>query len=223
MNIHEYADREMLAMSVANDFASEINQCLLAHDFASFAVPGGTTPGPIFDMLSATDLDWSRVHILLTDERWVDETDERSNGRLLRERLLTGHAADAQFIPYHRSGKTPAEGSAEVGPTLAGELPISLLMLGMGADMHTASLFPEAQGLEAAFAHDAPLLCPIQVPGQDIARVTLPAHVLNGAMSKHLVIYGDDKREALERARHLSAQEAPIGAMLAGLDVHWAA
>ncbi|MBD3663314.1 6-phosphogluconolactonase [Sulfitobacter aestuariivivens] len=223
MNLIEYADREMLALNVANVLASEIKKCLLAHDFASFAVPGGTTPGPIFDMLSGIDLDWSRVHVMLTDERWVPEDHPMSNTALVKDRLLTGPAAAATFVPFYQDGADAADGSAQVAATLGPNIPISLLMLGMGADMHTASLFPGAEGLAAAMAQDAPLLCPISAPQQEIARVTLPAHVLDGAMSKHLVIFGDDKRAALERAQGLPAFEAPIAAVLGGADVHWAA
>ena len=223
MRLEEYADREMLAMNVANILASELRKCLAMHDHASFAVPGGTTPGPIFEMMRDTDLDWSRVHVMLTDERWVDETNSHSNARLVRETLLTDHAAAAQFIPYYRAGMTPQEACAEVAPLLEPEMPISLLMLGMGADMHTASLFPGAEGLAAAMKSGAPLLCPVQPTSQDMARVTLPAHALKGAMSTHLVIYGDEKRAALEKALSLPPEEAPIGAVLGAGTVHWAA
>ncbi len=223
MNIVDYPDREMLVMNVANVLASELRKCLLMHEFASFVVPGGTTPGPIFQMMSDTELDWSRVHVMLTDERWVGEENSHSNAKLVKEHLLTGNAAAAKFMPYHREGKTAAEGAAEVADTLEGQFPISLLLLGMGADMHTASLFPGADGLEAAMAPRAPLLCPIKPKDQDMERVTLPAHVLKGAMSTHLVIYGEDKRAALEKAQSLPPEEAPIAAVLGAGTVHWAA
>jgi 6-phosphogluconolactonase len=222
MNITEYADREMLAMNVANILAGELKKCLLVHDFASFAVPGGTTPGPIFDLLSATDLDWDRVHVMLTDERWVPQDHVQSNAGLIRDRLLAGRAKTAKFIPFYQAGMEPAEGCAQVAQSLKSELPISLLMLGMGADMHTASLFPGSDGLDAALAEDAALLCPIMPQGHDIARVTLPAHVLQGAMAKHLVIFGADKRAALEAAHSLPPEQAPIAAVLEGAEIHWA-
>ena len=89
--------------------------------------------------------------------------------------------------------------------------------------MHTASLFPGAPGLEDALASDAPTLCPVYPAGQDIARVTLSAPVLDGAMDKHLVIFGDEKRSALEKAVTLSPREAPIASVLDDLTIHWAA
>ena len=223
MKFVEYADREMLAMQVANVLAGELRKCLSMHETASFAVPGGTTPGPIFEMLSAAELDWDRVHVMLTDERWVDEDNAHSNARLVKQTLLTGFAEKAQFVPYFRDGKSAAEGAEEVSPTLEGELPISLLLLGMGADMHTASLFPGADGLDAAMAPNAPLLCAVQPKSQDMARVTLPAHVLRGAMSTHLVIFGDEKRAAVEASLSLPPEDAPIGTVLGTATVHWAA
>ncbi|QFT59896.1 6-phosphogluconolactonase [Sulfitobacter sp. THAF37] len=223
MNLIEYPDREILAMKVANRLAGELKKCLMTHELASFAVPGGTTPGPIFDMLSGTALDWDRVHVMLTDERWVSENDDRSNGALVRDRLMTGHAGAARFIPFFQPGMDAETGAAALAPTLDAELPLSLLVLGMGEDMHTASLFPGADGVAAAMASGAPNLCPVHVAGQDIARVTLPAHVLRGAMSTHVVIFGDAKRAALERAENLPPEEAPIATVLNSAEVHWAA
>lgn len=223
MNIIDYADREMLAMHVADLLAGELQSCLLTHETASFAVPGGSSPGPIFDILSGIHFEWDRVHVMLTDERWVPQDDPRSNTALVRQRLLTGRAAQARFVPYYVDGVTAAQGAEMSAPAVAPELPLSLVLLGMGEDMHTASLFPGARGLQRAMAHDAPLLCPISAEGQDIDRVTLPAHVLNGAMSRHLVIFGEAKREALARAVSLDAEDAPIVRVLGGGTVHWAA
>tara|TARA_R110002049_G_scaffold23545_10_gene83682 strand:- start:66969 stop:67640 length:672 start_codon:yes stop_codon:yes gene_type:complete len=223
MNIVEYADREMLCMNVANILAGKLKSAMSGNDAVTFAVPGGTTPGPIFEMLSATAMDWHKVNVLLTDERWVSEDDQRSNARLVRQHLLTDHAAAARFIPYFRDGLSVGEGAEQVAPGLAEALPISVLLLGMGDDMHTASMFPGDAGLAAALAPDAPLLCPVYPAGQPTPRVTLPAHVLNGAMNKHLVIFGNQKRAAIERAASLSPDEAPIAAVLNDLEVFWAA
>ncbi|HAR81040.1 MULTISPECIES: 6-phosphogluconolactonase [Sulfitobacter] len=222
MKLIEYADREVLAMDLANLIAGELKNALLSHDTVSFAVPGGTTPGPIFDSLSAANLEWARVQVMLGDERWVDPDHEMSNARLLRNRLLVGRAAEAAFTPFYIDGLTSAEAAETLSPQIESRLPLSVLLLGMGADMHTASLFPGSNGLEAAMAADAPALCPIDVDGQDIGRITLSRRVLEGAMSKHLVIFGDEKRVAVEQAQSLPALQAPIGAVLNEATVHWA-
>lgn len=222
MNLVEYPDREIMQVRLVDALASELRKCLEQHPHASFAVPGGSTPGPIFEYLSSVALDWARVHVLLTDERWVPEDDPQSNAALVRRTLLRDKAAEAPFHTYYRDGLGPEAGCVEVAPDLAPEIPISLLLLGMGDDMHTASLFPGSEGLEAALASGASLLCPVQPLGGGVPRVTLPAHALEGAMSKHLAIYGDAKRESLENARGLPPEAAPIAAVMGGGTVHWA-
>ena len=222
MNILDYPDRDMLAIDVANLLADELETCLLNHDHASFVVPGGTTPGPIFDVLCAADLDWGRVHVFLTDERWVPEDHERSNTRLIRERLLVNRAANARYLPLFAPAKEPEDVLPELESQLVPELPLSIALFGMGADMHTASLFPGADQLDAALDAHAPILVPLRVDGQPETRISLSARVLDGALSKHLVIYGADKRTALMKALDLPPEEAPINAVLSDMTVHWA-
>ncbi len=222
MKLIEYSDREILAMDVANVLATDLIEHLASNEFASFAVPGGTSPGPIFDMLCAVDLDWGRVRVFPTDERWVPQEHARSNGRLICDRLLRAHAASATFLPLYAPVGAPEDVLADIEAMLTPELPISVLMLGMGADMHTASLFPGAEGLQAALAPDAPVLTALRPDDMPERRVSLTARVLDGALAKHLVIYGADKRTALERAMSLPPELAPINAVLAQTTVHWA-
>ncbi len=222
MKLIEYADREILAMDVANVLATDLMDHLISNEFASFAVPGGTSPGPIFDMLCAVDLDWNRVRVFPTDERWVPQEHERSNGRLICDRLLRARAASATFLPLYAPVGAPEDVLADIEAMLTPELPISVLMLGMGADMHTASLFPGAEGLQAALASNAPVLTALRPDDMPERRVSLTARVLDGALAKHLVIYGAPKREALKRALSLPSELAPINAVLGQTTVHWA-
>ncbi|MBJ3761867.1 6-phosphogluconolactonase [Maribius pontilimi] len=219
MDLIEYSDAEMMMMTLADKLASEISNCLAAHDHASLAVPGGTTPGPIFDTLSGADLHWDRVHVLLTDERRVPPDHERSNERLLRERLLTDKAAAATFLRLVPDERADMDALVQ---RLTPELPLSILLLGMGADMHCASLFPGSPQLEAALAKDAPPLMEVDAPEGLEPRITLTAPVLRAAMSTHVVITGDEKRRALDAAARLSAVEAPIATVLPEATVHWA-
>ncbi len=221
MKLVEYPDAEMMMMELADTLAGEIKTALLMHDRVSLAVPGGTTPGPIFDSLCGVDLDWANVHVMLTDERWVPESSERSNTRLLRERLLTNHAAAATYIPLYADAETPEEKLPELAAVVKDELPISVMLLGMGADMHTASIFPGADQLDLAL-HGDDLLVAMRAPGAPEPRITLSAKVLKSAMNRHIVIVGGEKRDALERARHLPPEQAPVAAILNGTTVHWA-
>ena len=222
MKFIEYPDSELMMIDLASTLAGELENVLFHDERASLAVPGGTTPGPIFDSLCAADLDWSRVDVMLSDERWVPEDSDRSNTKLVKQRLLTNRAAAANWVPFYSGDATPEEGLSKMLAGVERCLPISVLLLGMGADMHTASIFPGADKLAEALDDGAPVLLPMRAPGAPEPRITLTAPVLAGAMSKHIVITGAKKREALEKARHLSPTEAPVAAVLNGATVHWA-
>lgn len=217
-----YPDRDMLVLDLANKLADDMTDALHQNERITISVPGGTTPGPIFDELSEVDLHWDRVNVCLNDERWVPETSERSNTTLLRKRLLVGKAAEATLLPMYSGDPTPEEGLPKLIPAFEDSLPISVLLVGMGADMHTASLFPGADLLAEALAPDAPILLPMRAEGAPEPRITLSAPILNAAMHKHVVIYGDEKKAALEQAKKLSTEHAPIRAILDGATVHWA-
>ena len=223
MKLVEYPDRELMMFTLADQLASDLGAQLRLNDRASLSVPGGTTPGPVFDVLSGVGLDWDRVTVFPNDERWVPETSERSNGRLLKQRLLTGKAAAATFLPLYAEADRPEDAIDALAEAIEPHLPISVLLLGMGADMHTASLFPGADRLAEALAPDAPVLLPMRAAGAGEPRVTLSARVLRDAMAIHVLITGAEKRAALERAMDLTPQEAPIRAVLDDATVHWAA
>lgn len=223
MEFVEYPDQDLMMIDLANILAGDLENVLFHEEFASLVVPGGTTPGPIFDSLCAADIDWSRVRVMLSDERWLPEDSARSNTRLVKERLLTNRAAAATWVPLYAPAPNPEDKIETLSAGVSECLPISVLLLGMGTDMHTASLFPGADNLEAAMANNAPPLMAMRAPGAPEPRLTLTAPVLSGAMSRHIVITGAEKREALERARHTHiALDAPVSVMLSGATVHWA-
>jgi 6-phosphogluconolactonase len=222
MNFVEYADRDALMLGLADIIAGELTSALDHSDRASLCVPGGTTPGPIFDTLSGVHLAWDRVDILLNDERWVPETSDRSNTALLKRRLVTGHAAGANLIPLHTDVPTPEDGLDGLMAAVDAALPLDVLVLGMGLDMHTASLFPGADQLELGLSDDAPTLLAMRAPGAPEPRITLSARALKTAVSTHVLITGAQKRDVLEKARKRQPCDAPIAAFLRDATVHWA-
>lgn len=222
MTLIEYPDRDLMMLALADRIASELAGFLRREGRASLCVPGGTTPGPVFDTLSGVDLDWARVAVFLNDERWVPEDHPRSNTRLLRARLLRGRAAAARLVPLYAPAAAPEDALPALTAGLLPHLPISVLLLGMGEDLHVASLFPGADRLAAALAADAPPLMALRAEAAGEPRVTLTAPVLAGAMAIHLLIAGAAKRAALDRAAHLTPQDAPVKAVLANATVHWA-
>lgn len=218
MTFVPYPDSEMLMMDLANRIAGELETALHGRDRATLAVPGGTTPGPLFDELSAADLDWSHVDVILTDERRVPPGHPRSNETLLRERLLVGRASAANFVrlvPEDEDFKNINERAIAL-------LPISVLLLGMGEDMHTASLFPGAAQLDASLNKGAPSVLPVDASGALEPRITLTAPALRSAINTHVLIIGEAKKAAYETARHLTPDKAPIAVVLGDAIVHWA-
>lgn len=221
MEFRAYPSREALMAGLAATLAGDL-RAALAKGAATLSVPGGTTPGPVFDLLAQEDLNWSRVAVLLNDERWVGEDSPRSNTRLLRERLLVGRAAQARLVPLHAATATPEDSLDRLSEGILPHLPITVLLLGMGADMHTASLFPGADKLAQALAPNAPVLMALRAEAAGEPRITLSAPVLKQARHIHILITGPEKRAALDRARELSPIEAPVRVVLDQATVHWA-
>ncbi|MEI2686944.1 MAG: 6-phosphogluconolactonase [Cypionkella sp.] len=222
MIFNEYPDREALVLGLVGSITSQLQETLNWNGRALLSVPGGSTPGPVFDLLSGISLDWSKVAIVLNDERWVPEESDRSNTRVLRARLLRDKAAAATLLPLYAPTDVPEEAVEQLSAQIAPHLPISVLLLGMGEDMHTASLFAGGDRLAAALAPDAPILMPMRAEAAGEPRMTLTAQVLAGATHIHLLITGAAKRAALERAMGLDVLEAPVKAILGEATVHWA-
>jgi 6-phosphogluconolactonase len=222
MKLKTYNDQDLMMLALANQIAGELGETLRQEGRASLCVPGGSTPGPVFDLLSAVDLDWANVSVFLNDERWVDESSPRSNTRMLKQRLLQGKAVAANIVPLYADTPQPEDAMAALAEGLRPHFPISVLLLGMGADMHTASLFPGADRLEEALSDAAPILLPMRAEAAGEPRITLSAPVLKAALRTHILITGDAKRAAIERAETLPVTEAPVRAVLDEATVHWA-
>ncbi len=223
MNLQKHASIAEMIDKVTAQISDQLRMALAQKNRVTFSVPGGSTPGPVFDMLSRQDLDWARVDVVLNDERWVPETSDRSNTRLLKERLLVNNAASATLLPLYADAETPEEKLPELAVAIKAALPIDVLLLGMGDDMHTASLFPDADKLKEAFAPDAPILLPMRAMVVNEARITLTAPVLKDAMATHILIKGQEKLDVILRAAQISDPlQAPISAFLKGAIVHWA-
>ena len=201
---------------------------------AIFAGAGGSTPSPIYRDLSSVDLDWSRVTVTLVDERYVPESDDQSNARLMKQTLMTGPASAATFLPLYRSEVTvdraailAAHDLAQISARAGGRL--DAVLLGMGEDGHICSMFPESPTLKTLLT---PTLKPtvLGVPaGRDdlppsLERLSINLPYLAQAGRVILALTGRTKREVFERELDGDPIVTPIAALVAAqvpLEVLW--
>ena len=222
MQLLSYQNATEMMQALAERLASELSSVLVQNGQATLAVPGGNTPGPLFDILSKINLDWANITIMLTDERWVPIDSLRSNTALIKNRLLVNLASAANYVALYELGCNPKDGAVALSQRVSPYLPIDVLVLGMGADLHTASLFPGAVELAWAQSSEAAAVVSILPAGGDLEpRVTLSANVLATAIYTHVLILGAEKKAALARAQIYSPAEAPISQFLPNATVHW--
>ena len=219
MSLRVYEDKAALADAVARDFAERAQAAIRASGRFAVALAGGSTPKVVYETLArdyAGSLDWSRVHVLFGDERTVPPDHEDSNYKMAKETLL-------DHVPIgsvHRMrGELPPEAAAaEYEQELRvffGEPPrFDLVMLGIGGDGHTASLFPETPALEVTDR----LAVANPVPRLETTRLTLTAPVINAARAVVFLVAGEDKAEALREILEGDADPRAYPAKLVGPD-----
>jgi 6-phosphogluconolactonase len=183
-----YPDIDTLARELAERMAADLGNAIEQRGSASLVVSGGRSPVKLFERLRVQRLDWSRVWVALADERWVDPGDPSSNERMVREVLLQGDAAAARFTGLKNGAADPALGAAAAWAGLSAlARPFDIVVLGMGDDGHTASLFPGAPDLGAALdERSAPGCVAMLAPAAPRARLSLNLSALLD--SRHIVI-----------------------------------
>ena len=202
IRFRELADSGKLAEELATYIVNRLNKAVSERGTASLVVSGGTTPVQLFEELSDRDLPWEKVYITLADERWVEPDQKDSNEALVRSHLLKNRAAAARFVGLKTPDTTASEGEKECAERLK-EIPrpFDILILGMGGDGHTASLFPGAEKLHEATSMDSGRTCmgiaPITAPHE---RMTLTLPTLLDSKEIIIHITGEEKRKVFEKA-----------------------
>jgi 6-phosphogluconolactonase len=226
---------------VVEELALHLEQALQsglqARGAATLLVSGGRSPKPLFNRLQQARIDWSGVIIGLVDERWVPPDDPESNERLVRQELLQGRAAQARFIPLKNPAPTAQQGAAASWAQLAQlPRPFDAVVLGMGDDGHTASLFPGSPGIVAALdPASAPMCVAMSAPVAPNMRISLNLAALLQTSALYLHIEGERKWEVYREAARAAAKPVspgepppgpPIAAFLRqrnpGVQVYWA-
>jgi 6-phosphogluconolactonase len=212
----DHPDPVSLAAALARAVAADLHEAIRLRGTALLAVSGGNTPKAFLRALSQERLEWGRVSVTLTDERWVAPDDARSNAALVAANLLQNLAAAARFVPLYAKAGDPETGLAEVVARIGAlPLPFDALVLGMGLDGHCASLFPGGDQLERALRYDAPeRVLPMRAPAAPEPRITLTLPVLVNTRRLYLHIEGLAKREILRLALEPGGESLPVGALL---------
>jgi 6-phosphogluconolactonase len=200
---------------------------------ATLLVSGGSTPKAIYTQLANTDLAWHKVSIAMVDERYVPLTHPDSNEAMIKSCLVTGRASAADFNGlYSKAGSLvdAAANAQQVYSSLAKGS--DLVILGMGSDGHTASLFPSADGITTAMDKTSqriifPLLAnKSDVTGENLERISLGLAAILSAKKIILLITGDDKLAVYKQALTADANELPVAGVLqqnsTPVDVYWA-
>ncbi len=224
VSAHEFKSPVLLADGLALKVAKQLSDAIDARGTATLVVSGGRSPVAFFQNLAKQKLDWSKVVVTLADERWVPVEHADSNAGLLKRYLLQGLAAKAQFLSLY-SASANLEQAAEQADRLLAELPaIDVLVLGMGDDGHTASLFPNSPNLADALKVDGTRRCyPMLAPTVPHQRLTMSRALLASAKHTVLSISGQPKLTTLSAA--LAGDDVaamPIRAFLQPtLEIYW--
>jgi 6-phosphogluconolactonase len=227
----DYDSVSEMADAVTDEIGQIIEDALEEQDTALIALPGGKSPVPIFQRLAKAKIDWKRVTIIPTDDRLVPITSPLSNVAMIAYHFLpTG----AHILPIVVNGTNDyhAAGEAADAELAALNWPLDLVWLGVGADGHTASIFPGPDLEDALDGSDTrralgvmPNPLPTEAP---VPRVTLSRAAILSARALVLTFSGPEKRAVVERAlKDGTTSCTPIGRILADakvpIDIHWSA
>lgn len=217
-----YNQRSEMFAALLEDCRLRLRDAVLVRQQASLLVSGGSTPEPLYRALAESELPWRAISVALVDERWVDADQAGSNEAFIRQHLLQSHASAARYVATKTHHSSASEGLADCEHaynTLP--RPFDLVILGMGPDAHTASLFPHAEGLATALDLTQQQLCaaitakPSAVTGDLCERLSLSLYGLMQSRQLHLVITGKEKLAVYQAAKNSSSLiDTPVSAIL---------
>ena len=200
MQLNQFTDTATLNQDFARRLVTILQQAISERGAAYLVVSGGKTPQALFNTLSQTDLAWDKVTVLLADDRWLDDSQQDSNERLVKATLLQNKASAARFISLYANTASAFDGAAQVLPRVAALPAFDAVILGMGEDGHTASLFPCSEQIRAGLAEDAPAVLAVQPATAPYQRMSLSLPRLLNSRHIFLHLVGANKLTVLEKA-----------------------
>lgn len=226
---HRFPNAKALEHALVGEIRVDLEEAIQARGSVSLVVSGGRTPANLLRQLGEEALDWSRVDITLADERWVDVSSESSNERMVRETLLSGAAGKARFAGLKNASADVPHGLDWTWRALTRIVrPFDVVLLGMGEDGHTASLFPTSTGIAAALDASAEPACvAMQAPTAPHDRISLNLPALLDARRIVLHIVGTGKWQVYQKALERGpVVDCPVRGILhqqqVPVDVFWA-
>lgn len=201
-DVRVFPDVDELSLGVAGAVVRTINDAVRSQGRCALVLSGGSTPRPLYGLLASRfrgQIPWAHVHVFWGDERYVPPADPHSNYRMARETLLDRvpcPAANVHPMPTHLSDPDAAarDYEAVVRSYFAGEPPaFDLVLLGLGEEGHTASLFPGSTALEERTRW----VVAVKTPADPPTRLTLTLPVLNRAAHAYFLVAGASKGRAL--------------------------
>lgn len=201
-NIHfnAFKTSEELADILSKNIAGQLQEINERRGGSSLVVSGGNTPKTLFKKLCRMDIDWAKVSVSLSDERWVDPTHIDSNEKLIKEYLLQDKAKAADFVGMYYEGYSAKRAQSTCSEGLESRLwPIDVMVLGMGEDGHTASLFPNNPRLQEAFYLNKEELC-IAIDQKPYNRMSLTLDAILSAHHLYLHFEGVKKFKVYQEA-----------------------
>lgn len=228
INEYKFDSRDMLFGQLLQDVMSGLSSALKNKSKASMLLSGGTSPGALYEMMSQQTLDWANVWFGLSDERWVAPDHADSNEKLVRKTLLTHKAAEANFIGLKSVAGDIVDGWKDSDQRLqALPRPFDIILLGMGLDGHTASLFPDSADTAVALSESNRMLChPIRRGEGETPRITMTLNALLKSHETKLLIFGADKWQVYQQARAEKSDSQPVSHLLhqtqTPVSIYWA-
>lgn len=226
---NEFSTKANLDEQLADKIASGLVEAVATKGKASIAVSGGSTPKALFQRLSNMDLPWNKISITLADERWVDINDDASNTKLVYENLLQNKAKEAKFFHLKQGESLCEETLNDLNVAAKSSiLPLDILILGMGEDGHTASLFPCSKEIEQGLSkNNTDALMAVTPTTAPFDRISFTFNALK--QSKHIFLHisGVNKKQVFEQVVQCNDnRKMPINAFLSNPDintqVYWA-
>lgn len=201
IHFHTFKTTHELIENLSKNISQQLQDSIDKNGKASLLVSGGNTPKPLFEKLSQSDIEWEKVSVGLCDERWVPALHVDSNEKLVKEYLLQENASKARFVGMYHEGLNAQEAEASCSEKMSALYPFDVVILGMGNDGHTASLFPKNSKLQQAFNEDNDTLC-IAIKPDDAPhmRMSLTRAAILSAKHLYLHIEGAQKLSVYEEA-----------------------